>query len=177
MIRWKKRLRGWAGFVGTSRRATARIKKSGQQFRVSIRDGRSWMCAPSVREAMVWVERQLWPPAYEPPYTVRAWFVHADGKVEEHVVEPRLEHYAMRPAPVARMLRAPSSDEAPASVPKQMVTFKGQRWSEEYGDPYRGNYSRVDALAYVEDGADPELVRRVMTRELRQKAHAMGLRL
>lgn len=163
MIRWRKRLNGWAGFIGTSRKATARILRRGRRIEVKIRFGlRDWLNAGTVRAAMAWAERQLHrePVCYGLP-DEPAWFIHADGTTELRHVQPMQSHQFRRFVTIG--------DWTAPSIPVKTVVFTGQSWSQDVRDSWSGIHERFRVLVYVEDGADSELVKRTATESLQRQ--------
>lgn len=165
-IRWKRRLHGrWVGFVGTSRKPTCEIKRSGGKWRARA-NWHDWLAAPTWRQAAEWCEAQLAPP---PPrrLTPVAIVVDAEGKAERRAMERFNPVLAVLSIP--RMPLVMPLAEAMEQVTATRTVYEGREWAMSYENPMAGVGGTFRVIVYAHPAADPERVRRAALGELKER--------
>lgn len=185
-LRWKRRRHGWAGFLGTSRQATARVVRKPRSARTGVCQaycrGHSWLRASSIGAAMRWCEQQLRPPMLKRP-TIVALVVYPDGRTETRALERLQPALAIYEAPRLRPVLGPLAELEPASSMIHTVVCEGRWWQMSYEHWQAGINGTFRVMVYAHPAASPELVhnaamheikrRRIMLDELLHKIHAL----
>lgn len=175
-IRWKRRLRGWAGFIGTSRAAAVRVVGTNVEFVTGPLRFRAWTAAPDVGHAVRWAESQ-WARQYDQLgdyQVVDALFVRADGTSERRQVDriSMFRHVAGF-APERQML--PDTIDVASPYHPNTIVFTARRWSVSIDDAFTGQYASLLTHIYVEDGIAPKVERHVAMAELFRIGLARGI--
>lgn len=145
MIRWKKRLGGWAMFRGTSRKASAwvRVTKRKRVITAHINEFKCWLYPKTVAQAKAWCERAL-PYGYD--HVIEADFslvIMPDGTVKYQAVENRDSLLMYTFPPRSMQLGVPQEKLA-----VEEVVLRGRKFAAEASDPASGMYIRWYLVAY-----------------------------
>jgi len=149
MIRWKKRLKCWAMFNGTSRRASAWVTRSGSTVLAKLADGKAWLQAPSIAEAKAWCEST---PAHRWPHVIEemiAIVVLPDGQVERRAVERTASICMHWRHQMVRTEWADPLREPTRWMPIEQVVLHGRVFALSHADPMTGDYIQWRIMAYA----------------------------
>lgn len=179
MIRWKKRLSGWAMFRGTSRKPSAwvRVWKEPGKSTVCIArvsDFKTWLKPPSIAEAKRWCERT---PPYGWEHVIDesvAIVVLPDGTVERRAVERTRDIVMHWMAPPLNMKRTTFLYDR---VPIEEVVLHGRVFAIEAANPMTGDYIQWRVLAYSmpKHNHIADELAKLHLEDLQQKHHYRGL--
>lgn len=177
MIRWKKRLKGWAMFVGTSRKASGWVIVDRKSRWVTARmpDNKAWLRAPSVAEAKAWCENM---PANGWSHVIDemiAVLVLPDGTVERRAVErtASIEMHWQH-----QRVRKHTATSSAQYMPIERVVLRGRVFAICDADPITGDYIQWRLMAYStpEYNGVAEIYAREELEEVRRKHRIAHLR-
>lgn len=148
MIRWKKRLHGWAMFRGTSRKASAwvdvRYYKEGHRTVVAkVSDFKCWLRPKTIASAKAWcagTNERGWDHFIELPAAI---IVLPDGRVEYRAVEHPGTDLRYHVFPPTSQLADPSS-----YVKVEEFSLRGRKFAISGADPLTGLYIKWEVMAY-----------------------------
>lgn len=148
MIRWKKRLHGWAMFRGTSRKASAWVRvhhyPEGHRTVVAeVSTFKCWLRPKTIAAAKAWCEAAAphgWDHFIELPTAI---IVMPDGRVEYRALERQSPDLLYQVFP-------PTSQHADPSqyVKVEEIRLRGRRFGVAGADPNSGQYIKWEVTAY-----------------------------